>query len=214
MEKEQYSRILPHIQPLGGLFFVTYVLNGSIPKKVLQQINDEHNFSERKRQLLVKNDRKGLDELHRLQFKHIDNYLAKTTVGHHYFKDERLAKIIVDTLHFWDNKRIELICYCIMSNHVHTVFRLLDDAETIDYAIYLHKFMHSIKSFSAKRCNELLNISGQFWQEESYDRLIRDKNELYRIISYVLDNPVKAGLCQSRQDWKWSYIKEDYNEFL
>ena len=156
MEKEIYRRRLPHIQPLGGTFFVTYVLNGSIPAEELERINEEHNFSGRKRQLLLIDDKKGLDELHRLQFKHIDTYLAKTTVGHHYFKDDRLAKIVADTLHFWDTKRIELICYCIMSNHVHTVFRLFDDAETIDYAIYLHKFMQSIKSFSAKKCNQLL----------------------------------------------------------
>ena len=60
----------------------------------------------------------------------------------------------------------------------------------------------------------MLGRSGQFWQHESYDRLIRDREELYYTICYVLDNPVTAGLCKERKEWKWSYIKSEYNEFM
>ncbi len=75
--------------------------------------------------------------------------------------------------------------------------------------------MESIKKFSARTCNKLLNRTGKpFWQHESYDRLVRDRDELYRIIAYVLDNPIKAGLCENHKDWKWSYIKPAYNEFM
>jgi len=41
----------------------------------------------------------------------------------HFLKDDKCVKVVANTLHFWDNKRIELISYCIISNHVHAVFR-------------------------------------------------------------------------------------------
>ena len=79
---------------------------------------------------------------------------------------------------------------------------------------YLHKVLQSIKRHSAKKANIILNKVGQFWQQESFDYLIKDRDELYRIIAYVLDNPIKAGLCHNRGDWKWSYINPEYNEFM
>jgi putative transposase len=58
-----------------------------------------------------------------------------------------------------------------------------------------------------------MDRTGRFWEHESYDRLVRDRNELYRVVQYILQNPVKVGLRQHWQDWKYSYIKPDYNDF-
>ncbi len=55
------------------------------------------------------------------------------------------------------------------------------------------------------KANKILNRKGAFWQHESYDHVVRDGNELERIINYVLHNPVRAGLVSSRDQWKWSY---------
>ncbi len=43
--------------------------------------------------------------------------------------------------------------------------------------------------------------------DESYDHVIRTADELERTIQYVLNNPVKAGLVASWEEWPWSYIK-------
>jgi len=51
----------------------------------------------------------------------------------------------------------------------------------------------------------VLNRSGTFWQHESYDHVVRGDKELIRIAEYVLNNPVKAGLCERWEDWKWNY---------
>ncbi len=65
--------------------------------------------------------------------------------------------------------------------------------------------MMSMKRHTALEANKLLGRIGPFWQDESYDHVIRDAEDLARIIEYVLDNPVKAGLVDKRNDWEWSF---------
>ena len=91
-----------------------------------------------------------------------------------------------------------------MSNHVHLVFELIEDNKGIS------KIMQSIKRISARKSNLLLNKSGTFWQDESYDRLVRDDKELYFIIRYVLMNPVNAGLTDEWHKWKYTYCHLAY----
>jgi hypothetical protein len=64
--------------------------------------------------------------------------------------------------------------------------------------------MHSLKRFTARRCNEILGRRGSFWQDESYDHCVRGEDELSRIIEYVELNPVKAGLVTERQMRRFS----------
>jgi putative transposase len=211
--KEFHKRHLPHIQPLGGTFFVTYNLYGSIPNEIIAQWRVETNTQ---KEVIMKNSQDisgDLDKLARLDFAKKDKFLDTYTGGNHYLKSETLAKIVADTLHYWDGKRLELYAYTIMSNHVHTVFRLFDKYE-IAKPFYLEQIMHSIKLYSASQCNKLIGIEGQFWQEESYDRLIRDNEEMKRILQYTVYNPVKAGLCANPKDWKWTYIKPVYNDIM
>src|SRR5690606_39219693 len=59
--------------------------------------------------------------------------------------------------------------------------------------------LHSWKSYSAKKCNELLKRVGVFWQRESFDRLIRDEAEFHERVRYTLENPIAAGLTA----WRW-----------
>ena len=70
--------------------------------------------------------------------------------------------------------------------------------------------MQSIKRISAGDCNKVLGRKGKFWQEESYDRWVRNDRELYFVIRYVLLNPVKAGLVENWNDWKYTYCHPDY----
>lgn len=72
----------------------------------------------------------------------------------------------------------------------------------------LTKALRRIKGASAYECNKLLNRRGAFWHHESYDHMVRNEAELQRTIWYILENPVKAGLCRDWRDWKWSYVKK------
>ncbi|MCF7885747.1 MAG: transposase [Candidatus Marinimicrobia bacterium] len=95
----------------------------------------------------------------------------------------------------------DLLCYCIMPNHVHVIFTLSEGENS------LAKTMFSIKRYTAGEANKTLNREGQFWQHESYDHIIKNEKVLSNIINYVINNPVDAGLVEKWQDWEYSYLK-------
>lgn len=67
----------------------------------------------------------------------------------------------------------------------------------------LPKILQSIKKFSARKSNDVLQKKGnEFWQEESYDHIVRDEREFENTIRYILYNPVKAGLCKEWREWQ------------
>ncbi|RKY56230.1 MAG: hypothetical protein DRP89_01765 [Candidatus Neomarinimicrobiota bacterium] len=59
-----------------------------------------------------------------------------------------------------------------------------------------------------KKSPKYLGRMGAFWQDESYDHIVGYEKELERIIYYVLNNPVKAGLVNNCEKWEWNYLGE------
>ena len=49
-------------------------------------------------------------------------------------------------------------------------------------------------SFTAKEINKLHGRTGQFWQHEPYDHIVRNAERLRRLERYIVENPVKAKL--------------------
>ena len=83
-----------------------------------------------------------------------------------------------------------------MANHVHLL--------VVPY-ISPTRFLQSLKSYTPQQANKLLGRTGEpFWQRESYDHWVRDETERRRIISYIENNPVKAGLVNSPRKYPWS----------
>jgi REP element-mobilizing transposase RayT len=107
-------------------------------------------------------------------------------------RNPSVAAIVVNALRHFDGNRYQLFSWCVMPNHVHVVFQLMAD-ETLE------RILHSWKSYSSKKANEFLARSGEFWQREYYDRLIRGEGEFQRAMRYIGENPKKARL----EGWPW-----------
>ncbi len=151
-------------------------------------------------------------------FAAFEEHLHQATTGPHWLREEAIAQIIVESLHFFDQQKYCLRAYCVMSNHVHVVLspflsadNLVEGKDTAGHTSFtsamptLAKIMHSLKSYTAKEANKVLERTGEFWEHESYDHYIRDEAEFQRIVRYVLQNPVKARLVDDWQSWPWSY---------
>ena len=79
-----------------------------------------------------------------------------------------------------------------MANHVHLLITPLVEVSQI---------MQSLKRFTTRAANRLLCSTGQaFWQEESFDRLVRGEAEFARITRYIEMNPGESGMVETPED--------------
>lgn len=213
--KTEYRRDLPHIQPTGGTFFVTYRLKDTLPRNMAEQFLLEKET--RYHQIRSTDDetlKQRLYDEQKRQFAKYDEYLDRCFCGERWLAQPEIAMLTIDTLQFWANWLYELIAYTIMANHVHVVMDLsVQENGTSEVYRQLFQVLKSIKNFSARTSNEVLNRRGNFWQKESYDHLVRDGKELTGIIRYVLDNPVKIGLVSQWENWPFSYLNPKYSYF-
>jgi putative transposase len=207
--KSFYRRNLPHIQPLNTALFLTFRLAGSLPIEVLGRMADERRLLKE----ALKNDPAGspsrFRELSRRHFSVLESWLDKATIGPTWLADARVADVVAEALHHRDDKKYRLDAYSIMPNHVHSVFAPLAQNDTPES---LSSIMHSLKRHTATRANQILARSGAFWEHESFDHFIRNRAESKRVIKYVLQNPVKAGLVKTWEEWPWNYRREPLAE--
>ena len=210
--KPFYRRNLPHIQPPGATFFVTFHLAGSLPRTVLQQWKAEKCQLDGVEDITVEQKQKHR-EWKQQWFQKFEKTLDNAQSGPLWLKDERIAKEVAESLHYRDGKVYCLDAYCIMANHVHVVFTPLaikpaGEAQTNSLRYNtLASILQSLKGYTAWKANQLLGRSGAFWHHESYDHSVRNTSEWQRIVTYVLNNPVKAGLIKDWQKWRWSYYR-------
>ncbi|MBL7094737.1 transposase [candidate division KSB1 bacterium] len=206
--KEYYRRKLPHFQPVEAVLFITFRLVGSLPSHVIDKLEQEKNRMEK---MLGKVDDPEIwkelrYEQQKRWFAKYDNYLDNAKDGAKWLGDERIARLVFESLKYRDNKVYRLDAFSIMPNHVHLVAKpLVRQDGILPYSI--SKILHSLKRYTATEANKILGREGQFWQHESYDHVVRDDGEMDRIVQYVLNNPVKAGLVDSWKGWEWNYFR-------
>ena len=226
-----YHRNRPHLQPPGATLFVTFRLAGSVPQAVVRQYQAEKVWLEKEWQRIRKlASASGASEIaahedrlrtfHRRWFRKFEDLLHAEKTGPTWLKEERLARVVSDSLHYLDGQTYRLDAYCIMSNHVHAVFALLLSEERLQEtghggrlryesaAPTLAEMMQSLKGYTAREANRLLGRRGTFWEHESYDHVVRDAGEFDRIVTYVLNNPVKAGLVRDWRQWRWNWRRQ------
>lgn len=202
--KYYYERNLPHYQPLDAIYHITFRLYDSIPKNILNDFQNSFNKSEIEEHLINPKEKKLNQQTK--YFKKFDSYLAKQSNGPFWLQVDKIAGTVSESIIYRNDKEYDLICFCIMPNHVHLIIE--------NPRIQLFTIMKYLKGYTSFRCNKILCRKGPFWQPESYDHIIRDRNELENQIIYVLENPVKAGLVNNWNDWKWSYCKDEMNPLL
>lgn len=115
-----------------------------------------------------------------------------------------MATVIVEALHYRDQQAYDLLAFCVMPNHVHLVCTPLEREDGTCHA--LQRILQSLKRYTARQANQILGRRGAFWQAESYDHVVRDADELTRVVRYVINNPMKAGLVSDWEAWPWTYV--------
>jgi REP element-mobilizing transposase RayT len=103
-------------------------------------------------------------------------------------RDPEVRQLVEDAITKFDGLRLHLDSVVIMPNHVHLIVKPNDDENVF-------KLIGGMKGFSARVCNARLGRTKQaFWMEDSYNRIVRDYDELRAFRDYIRRNPVEAKL--------------------
>jgi len=174
-----HRRNLPHWCQAGTTYFVTFHLRDSLPARKLAA------FKEQKRRWLTLNspphNERQIQEFRRNFTERIDRWLD---AGHGscILANSMINRMVRDALCFFDTVRYELGEHVVMPNHVHALVTPIGDFQ-------LTKIVHSWKSFTARRINEMRGSTGPVWHPESFDHIIRSPQQLTRIEEYIRNNP-------------------------
>ena len=117
-----------------------------------------------------------------------------------WLRQPEIARIVEDALLHFDGERYRLIAWTIMPNHVHVLIEALAGHGLGD-------IISSWKRFSARMANRILGRTGPFWREDYWDTYIRNEPHFESTVSYIENNPVKAGLAKEPVDWPWGHVR-------
>ncbi len=93
-------------------------------------------------------------------------------------------------------KAMLVYAYCVMPDHVHLV---LGPSERCDIVTFVGQFKNL-----AQRALWRLGVRGMVWQRSFFDHFLRADEQLETVVEYVLDNPIRAGLVASRNEYPFS----------
>ena len=180
---------LPHCDKPGLVQMLTYRLADSMPQERRHEwgpLTEIADERERRRRLEEYLDR-GLGECH--------------------LRRPEVTALVEENLLRFDGGRYRMLAWVIMPNHVHL---LVGQWES------LGSLIKSWKSYTAAIANRLLGRNGAFWQDDYWDRYVRDLPHFTTAWTYIEQNPVKAKLCRTADEWlhssanpKWRWSAMD-----
>ena len=178
-----YRRNLPHWHPEGKCIFLTWRLYGSLPVGFLRGLRLNSNL------------------LPAEEFRLAERLLDHPVEGPLWLREPGIADAVVETLirGAFELHRYELNAFAVMANHVHVLLSPM---------LQVRKITREIKGFTARQANSILGRTGRrFWQEESFDHVLRTSESLMEKIEYIRQNPVRRGLVAKPEDYRWLRVE-------
>jgi REP element-mobilizing transposase RayT len=174
---------IPHWYQPGVATFVTFRTNDSVPLDVLRRIEVQRQEQKGQRVRPPSSaDWAGFDEYSREIMDWLDRGYGACVL-----RRPDCTQEVASAIGHFDGIRYDVSDYVVMPNHVHVLFshRGTFTPSGICY---------SWKKYSAVRINAILGRHGHFWQEESFDHLVRSAEQFEYLRTYIADNPIRAGL--------------------
>jgi len=100
---------------------------------------------------------------------------------------------------FWESCarfHLRISAYCLMTNHVHLV-AIPERADS------LWRTLHRCHGMYATRFNTKYGLTGHLWQARPFSCAL-DEEHFWTAIRYVERNPVRAGMVDCAEEYRWS----------
>jgi len=110
--------------------------------------------------------------------------------------DASVRDLVAAAMKWFDGQRYELSAYVVMDDHVHALLAPLAAHE-------LQGIVHSWKSFTARQMQHERQRFGRVWQDEYFDRIVRDDKEFMQKLEYIVGNPWKRWPEIDQYPWIW-----------
>ncbi len=118
-----------------------------------------------------------------------------------FHEEEDFERFISTLLRFKLECNLEIMGYCLMSNHIHLLVR--DNLELSAVSAFIKK----VSSSYVYWYNMKYERTGHLFEERFKSEVVEDERYLLTVIRYIHQNPVKAGLVGQIMDYKWSSYK-------
>ena len=195
----KYIRHLPHWRQDGASYAVTFRLADSLPSSKLNMLASMRREWEAK--FPHPRSDEAWQEYARAVTNRVNEWLDQGCGDCHFEKPEFATELARSILHF-QNQRYHVASYVVMPNHCHLIMRPFDGHE-------LEELIGSIKGVTARFVNRKLGRKDDLWQQESFDRILRDEEHLYTAIQYIGHNPRAAGIAET--DW-YRWVDPEWEE--
>jgi putative transposase len=183
-ETKKTSNFLPHWQQPGAVYFITFRLADAVPTTLRQQWKEE-------REIWLQHHpppwTPAEEEEYQKRFTARIEHWLDAGHGSCVLRKSSLRAIVEECLQYFDGQRYSHHAWVIMPNHVH-VLVTLSEGRTLE------KVLHTWKSFTANRIQQAVGATGTLWQEDYFDRLIRDGGHFDTCVRYIRGNPERARL--------------------
>jgi putative transposase len=190
------DRRLPHWSQAGAICFITWRTHDSMPESVLQKWHEDRSRWLRQNGVdpAAPNWRNRVAQLgpaleHEFRSTFWNRWQDALDDGHGtcVLRRPELANIIANSMRHFDGERYFMMDFVVMPNHVHLLASFPDEAAMLVQC-------ESWKHYTAARINRQINRKGRFWQQDSFDHLIRSEVQFKYVREYIALNPQKAGL--------------------
>jgi len=202
----KYIRHLPHWRQDGASYAVTFRLADSLPKAKLDMLASMRREWEAK--FPEPRSEKAWQQYARSVTSRVNEWLDQGSGECHFKRTEVADELARAILHF-HNERYHIASYVVMPNHCHLIMRPFVGYE-------LEDLIGAIKGVTSRFVNRKLGRKDELWQQESFDRILRDEEHLYNAIQYIGNNPLIAGLPQSQWfrwvDPEWEALKWGFRD--
>ena len=184
---------LPHWEVEQGRYFVTVRLGDSLPHATVGRLREIH------RELAsIEAQSAAFAALQRRYFQTMEKYLD-AGAGTCLLREDRHATAVIEELAALQEWAVDVPHSTIMPNHYHAL--IVPRMECIHS---LADIMKRLKGRTAHRIRQLVPGYEPVWQREWFDRWIRSEAESDKVVDYICQNPVKAGLVARWEDHPWT----------
>ncbi len=119
-------------------------------------------------------------------------------------QSERMAQLLIEVLYDYRKQQKYLLHeFVVMPHHFHMLV-------TPCAATTLERSLQFIKGGFSHHAHHQFGTSGQIWQTSFHDRRVRDEQEYLGFREYIHQNPVKAGLAATAEEYPYSSAKPGF----